>query len=348
MDLPSDISHLMTVSEKKRDNNFGFLRLLFATLVIISHSPELIDGNRSREPLTLLFGTLSFAEVAVDGFFLISGYLITTSFMESASTLDYLRKRLFRIVPGYFACFAFCALIIAPNAGAAGSFLSLHVLAHHILSIARLMTPYVPEAFIGLPHPELNGSMWTLHYEFACYLGVILCGMAGLLRKRRILLSLIIGMSVLNILEAGQSGALKDSIKFGAVFGSGMLFALYDVQFSRQGAFLAVIALFCSLFTLPMAELALMFAGGYLVFMFALHAPVLSISRWANKTDLSYGVYLYAWPIQNLIIWHDRNISPWGLGALTFFLCSVLALLSWHYVEKPSLRASRHKLSSWI
>lgn len=307
-------------------------------MVIASHSPELIDGNRGREPLTLLFGTLSLAEVAVDGFFLLSGYLITKSFLRSPSTMDYLRKRFCRIIPGYLVCFLICALVVAPLAGAFNSFLSLHVLAHHVLSLMRLMTPYVPEAFAGLPHPELNGSMWTIHYEFACYLGVILCGLMGLLRNKGLLLALVVALVLFNILETGRSGVLKDSIKFGAAFGAGMIFYLYEIQFTRLRAFLAVAALFLSLFSPYMAETTLLFAGGYLVFMFALYAPVLAISRWANKTDISYGVYLYAWPIQNLIIWHDKVIDPWLLGILTLLLSGIIAFLSWVFIEKPALK----------
>ena len=88
-------------TNKERKNNFGFLRLLFATMVVVSHSPELLDGNRSREILTRLFGTMSFGEVGVHGFFIISGYLITKSFVESRSTGSYLTKRFLRIFPGY-------------------------------------------------------------------------------------------------------------------------------------------------------------------------------------------------------------------------------------------------------
>ena len=104
----------LPIEVRDRANNFGALRLLFAALVIVSHSPELVDGNRSREVLTRVFGTMSFGEVAVDGFFLVSGYLISMSFARSRTTLSYLEKRVGRIVPGYLVAFSICSFVIAP------------------------------------------------------------------------------------------------------------------------------------------------------------------------------------------------------------------------------------------
>ena len=94
----------------RRDNNFSMLRLFFASLVIVSHSPVLVNDSRSQEILTQVFGTLTGGDVAVDGFFLISGYLITQSFLGTPSIGLYLKKRLSWItnlhLPGTMWAFA--------------------------------------------------------------------------------------------------------------------------------------------------------------------------------------------------------------------------------------------------
>ena len=100
----------------RKDNNFGALRLLFASVVILSHSAEIVDGDRSREVLTNIFGTLTFGILGVDGFFIISGYLITKSLLSSPTLFDYAKRRVLRIYPAFIVCFWLSLLVF----GAAG------------------------------------------------------------------------------------------------------------------------------------------------------------------------------------------------------------------------------------
>ena len=152
------------INDKGR-NNFGFLRLFFAVLVIFSHSPELIDGNRSREILTQIFHTISFGEFAVDGFFLISGFLVTKSFMQSSTRRSYLLKRLARIVPGFAIAFLI-SLFIAGLLG--GGDLSGIPMRENLIAFFTLQQPALPGAFANLPYHDLNGAVWTISYEFRC------------------------------------------------------------------------------------------------------------------------------------------------------------------------------------
>jgi peptidoglycan/LPS O-acetylase OafA/YrhL len=330
-----------------KDNNFGLLRLLFAALVVISHSPELVDGDRSREILTQVFGTMSFGEFAVDGFFLISGYLITKSFIQSTSIESYLLKRFLRIYPAYLVSFWVCALIIAPFVGGEGSVLS--IIGHGILRMLSMSPPEVPGAFRGLhcaelPVLALNGSMWTILYEFLCYLATMVLGLLNMLetKNRALLLALVGVLLLLNATGVAPSN-MANIVRFGAVYGVGALYYLFrdNIRLTNGGALVAV-ALLIALFPhSQLAEAALAICGGYLIFWFAFKVRVLRLSRAVTGTDISYGLYLYAWPIQNLVIWTNRSVNPWLVSCITLLAASLVAYASWTLVEKPCLRLAR-------
>src|SRR4051794_5607980 len=99
-----------------RQNNIDFLRFYLAAVVIFSHSYPMLWGSNNREPVSLATrGQRTGGELAVDGFFILSGFLIARSWMSSRGLGDYLRRRALRIYPGFLGAIAFSALIAAPR-----------------------------------------------------------------------------------------------------------------------------------------------------------------------------------------------------------------------------------------
>jgi peptidoglycan/LPS O-acetylase OafA/YrhL len=339
----------------RSSNNLGFLRLLFAVLVILSHSPELVDGNRSREILTSIFGTLSFGELGVDGFFLISGYLITKSLLESRSKKDYLVKRILRIYPGYIVAYLLCLFALGPFVG--GQIAGLSGL-RTVVHIIGLKPPEMPGVFVGTPYPVLNGSMWTISYEFRCYLLIMGIAMVGQWSKRLLVAIGAFGLLLFLAIICGawpaatypsQLSALTGEpdvmARFAGVFLCGALHYLCRgrITYSWPLAACAAIGLIVSMFSPHLAEMALALFGGYVLFWFAFKIRSKFLSEIGRTVDLSYGIYLYAWPVQKLLIWHDPAISPWLVFLESTVIAGMLAVASWYLVEKPFLG-----LKSWV
>lgn len=339
--------NLTTERTRRSSNNFGALRLLFALLVILSHSPELIDGDRSREILTRIFGTLSFGEFGVDGFFLISGYLITKSFHDSRSAGGFVLKRVLRIYPGYVVSYLLCVFVLGPFVGGQITELSgIKV----FMEIACLGDPSMQGVFWGTPYPVLNGSMWTIAYEFRCYLLVLAAGLVGLLSRRGLLACLAVGLIALSAMQPniwgwfphrlhiffGEPGT---SVRFAGVFACGALYYLYRdlIRYDWRLATLAALGLIALMFSSRLAEAALAVLGGYIFFWFAFNVRSQKLAAIGQKVDISYGIYLYAWPVQKSLIWWDPEISPWLVSIETMAIAGLFAFGSWRLVEKPFL-----------
>jgi peptidoglycan/LPS O-acetylase OafA/YrhL len=342
----------------RKDNNFGALRLFFASIVILAHSPAILDGNSSRELLTNIFGTLSSGVVGVDGFFIISGYLITNSFLRTPTLYDYAKRRVLRIYPAFIVCFWLCLLVLAPLVGAGLSPFQPHSLTHNAVRMALLFypNPNAEGTFSGMPYPWLNGPMWSIPYEFHCYILVVLLGAAGVFRgwlPYILLVAVLAGLTAAGLAEDRPThnvvpAVLGDShyLQLLPMFFAGTLYALFQhhIIYSHPVALAAAVLLTVCLFFQPLVPLALAVLGGYLIFWFAFRCPVLPISRFTNRTDLSYGIYLYAWPIQSTIAFvTDRSINPWVLSAISFALSAAAAWVSWTLIEKPALALAHDK-----
>ncbi len=256
---------------KGRTPIFDALRLGLASLVILSHSFPLLG---LREPG--IFGA-TFGTIAVDGFFLLSGYLITASWQANPDVFAFGRRRLYRIVPGFVVAFLVCVLIVAPLGGATSWALTLG------RDLLGLQPPTI-DAFAGTPYPMVNGAMWTISWEAACYVAVPLT--FPLLRRR--------GWAI--------------------------------------GAWAALLFVTLALPFWPAPRLFLMFLTGAMLTTQPLRFPALD---W-RFPDISYGVYLYGWPIQKLLTWWGVS-NPFALFILALPIAMGLGWLSFRFVERPAM-----------
>jgi len=160
-----------------RLNNFDFLRLSAAILVVFSHCYPLA-GRSAEEPILNFLGYETGGGVAVAVFFTISGYLISASWLKGRSPLDYLIKRVMRIFPGLLV-----AVLLSILLGAFLTPLKLRDYLSHELTLNYLSNIWLhihyhlPQIFAENPHPHaINGSLWTLPIEFFLYIVVLLLG----------------------------------------------------------------------------------------------------------------------------------------------------------------------------
>ena len=352
-----------------RLNNIGALRLFLAYAVIVSHSPEMLDGNRSRELLVNMGSHVTLGGLAVDGFFILSGYLIAASFLSSRSLLTFLRSRILRIYPAFLVAFLVCLLLVGPAAGG-----DLHSIGFSgaLSAIGRallLEEPRLPGAFHSLPIPSLDGSMWTIRYEFRCYLAVAMLGALGLLERRRLVLGITILCYAVNaafIFIGGpmiRSG-LAHQIVFGvigdppilsallAVFFTGVCSYLYRdrIVFNHLTLILLLAALFGAVLKLPYLEPVVGIAGCYILLWLGFGLSSERLQRLNNRYDFSYGIYLYAWPIAALIILIAQRqhlaMPPALLTGLTAVVSTVVGAISWYVVERPSLSLKSRRSKS--
>jgi len=341
----------------QRGNNFDVIRMALSVLVIFSHSYPLGTGTEVHEPMVRLTrGQVTGGHLAVDLFFIISGFLITASYERSRTIWSYLKRRVSRIYPGFIVAMLLCAVVVLPVSGghlsaptkAAGVF-------DFVTQTAQLRPFHYAGAFPGNPFPaEINGSMWSIPYEFWCYIGVILLGVTGMLRSNRTLVALFAGSILVSLLFAFFHWAPGGKI-LGRILGyppfwarllpmylAGIVFYRLRAHLSlRSGWILAACAGFLLAARMPLGwTLLFPVVGTYLVLALAFH-PSLQLHGWNRYGDFSYGTYLYAFPVQQLLMrWIGHPVPVWRLFAMATPLTVLCAFFSWHLVEKRFLQAA--------
>jgi peptidoglycan/LPS O-acetylase OafA/YrhL len=306
-----------------------FLRLLFASLVLLSHSFELIDGSGNHEPLKRIFGTHSFGGLAVAGFFVLSGYLISQSWERSQGPLDFLRKRVLRIYPGFVVAALITAFVFGPMGMNREDYFSQFEPWAFARGVLLLEVPRLPPTLIG------NGAMWTIQSEFACYLLVGLLGLLGLARQRWAAPALLVALCAYLL---PKPGLFAPAVFLGYFLAGVIAFQFRSkIRYCRWGVCVAALLWVASMWHPKTAWLGLCSAWAYLVFA-AGFATVPCLQGWARRADLSYGTYLYGWPIQMSLIVFVSGIQPLELFCLSLPLALLCGWLSFKGIEQPFMR----------
>jgi peptidoglycan/LPS O-acetylase OafA/YrhL len=328
-------------------NNFDALRFLAALGVVFSHAYPVTQGSNAGEVMSLLSdGKYTIGGICVMVFFVISGFLITQSFARCSSAINFMTNRLLRIVPALAVMAILMSFVVGPIVTTLSpeAYWTSHA-TYRFLGNGLVYTAAqrLPGVFEHLVYPNVvNASIWTLYYEFSCYTFVAAVGL--LFRKDWIPAGLMLAFSVASVFMTWISPRLF--LVFGAYFLAGSLVFLWRrrIPLDRRWFAIAALTLVVTLLLKQGFDAALLVCGTYCLFWIAFQ-PALRLHDFARHGDLSYGVYIYAFPIQQLL--SPLTMSPaWNFIASTplILLC---AGLSWHFVEKPAL-SYKQRASSWL
>ncbi len=340
----------MDVRERLRVNNFDLLRMVFALIVVVFHT-----GVLTQAPELAWMERYTAPAFAVQGFFFVSGFLVTMSYEKSSSLRSYAEKRFLRIAPAYVfliltAALCFSALSTLPLR----EYFSSHELRRYVffnLILSNFEQPSLPGVFTNHPDAAVDGALWTIKIEVAFYCSVPL--LVWLARRfgrvpvyiTAFVLSLAwrIGFAVLADRTGSHFlGKLAIQIPGQMTFFITGAFAYYRTEAGKPPPpwWLALLGL--AVYQIApntlLHQLLAPFCTAAMVYWASIRLPRL-IADVNKYGDASYGMYLYHWPIIQLLI--TFGVFAWSpyAGACIVILCdATFSYFSWHVVEKRFLR----------
>jgi peptidoglycan/LPS O-acetylase OafA/YrhL len=337
------------------ENNLTALRWFAAALVFYGHA---FHFSSTAPSMPTFLGWVPLGPLGVYIFFAISGYLITQSFERDPNMLRFLLRRCLRIFPALLVCTALSVFVLGPVATSLplGEYFRHPDAWRYFTNTFLYLTYFLPGVFTENHYPvAVNGSLWSLPVEVAMYLLLLIVGMLRLPRVGYIIILVIFALLVkLWVLQTKDllvfyRTDLRQLPNCGIYFWMGAVFFKYDIKryFTLTHVVLVLSIWICLLRWPDLFVMASWVALPFCVLSFGLSTGSF-LSRF-TKIDYSYGIYIYAFPIQQLFmqLWPKMNFCLYlvlsGVAILIFAGCS------WHFIEKPALSLkplSQNKLSA--
>lgn len=326
-----------------RNNSMNIMRLLAALAVIYGHASA-VTGRGPGDLFLQFVGYKFIGGVAVDVFFLLSGFLITASAMSGNGIKYFVASRVLRIYPALIVCVMLSVFLLGPLLTVSdGYWQSMETWRYLVGNATTYRTEYfLPGVFAGLHDPAINGSLWSLHVEVNAYLIVGLYFLAGGFSSKKISNALFFLVLITGYLtpEAHLNTFYPENHRHVA-----MMFMIGSFAWINRDA----IPMNPGLLFLLLVFAASLHGTNKFGFAYAVLLPYLvfyiAVGRWGTwfnrYGDYSYGTYLYGWPAQQLTLMACPEISNINNAVFAAVLAMSLAFLSWHLVEKPSLQLKK-------
>lgn len=329
-----------------RDNAVGLVRFVLTSMVVMSHSLHMYGCSNGYDPMIkLTHGQYTMGRVGVDAFFVLSGFLVAASWAGSRGWGDFLTRRATRVYPGFLAAVAFSSLVAAPWLATRG--------------IRRPPTA----TFSGIAFPALlldyrelgmNGSLWTISYDFYYYLFIGMVGAAGLLSRRWSVLAIWLASWAVYVAWFGlgvEAGVDAQHPRLLTCFLSGTVAYAFRDKIRLSWVWMAVSIAVLIWFggamvaygTWPYRVMSLVFPifGAYAL-LFAAFRPGARAARLNWTGDYSYGLYLYAYPIQLMfLVAYRPRLNPVTHFLVSWVVALVLARASLRWIERPFMKLRR-------
>ena len=322
-------------------DNFLLLRFIAAALVIYGHAPGITGGPHDMDIFHVLNWEDYSGAIAVQLFFIISGFLIAGSYLRRHNLVDFVWARCLRILPAYVTCLVVCA-------GVLGAIFTSYSLGDYFahpdtfayvtknLWLSTDMAWELPGVFEHNPHSTtINGAIWTLPGEIRMYAWVGVLGLVGVLSRAWLFTVVVAALLVLGHFYPNDMPLvpLDAYLKLGALFALGALCYVQRARIPVHGAILlATCALAWCLRATLFYPYVFAVCEALFVFWFAYNLRWHGFNRFG---DYSYGIYLWGFPVQQMVAAVDGGMSAYANALLSFVIALGLAVASWHVIEKP-------------
>lgn len=328
-------------------NNFDFLRVVFALTVALAHLIELSQIQAFQE-YKIFFNT----RLAIDGFFVISGFLIAKSYESNKNFKVYVTKRIKRIVPAYAFLILVCAVFFSfiSTYSFSNYFSSLQFWKYLVanLSFQNYIEPCLPGVFEGNLTCAVNGALWTIKIEEAFYL--LLPVFYYLIDSKKVNIYVLSILIYVSSIVYFNYFVHADMYRIAKQLPGALAFFVTGVVFYRNFSFLYkwrhhIIIPCIILFVLEQyvytTQILKPISYGFMVFYMAYSFKYLN--NFGKYGDFTYGIYIYHFPLIQIFVYYNlfERYNYILASILVLLLVLVASILSWYLLELRYLSENR-------